>query len=97
MWRLNGVLVKNHYLKIFIQTCIIYDEFTTFNLSFEDPFPPELSEKINLINSEFKEEGSIGFLFGQVDVNGDEGYYSLSVELNRKGVVLNSHFQMKDN
>lgn len=34
---------------------------------------------------------------GQVDVNGDEGYYSLSVELNRKGVVLNSHFQMKDN
>jgi hypothetical protein len=70
----------------------IYDELTTFNLSFEDPFPPELSEKINLINSESKEEGSVGFLCGQVDINGDEGYHSLSVELNREGVVLNSDY-----
>ena len=70
----------------------IYDELTTFNLSFEDSFPPELSEKINLINSEPKEEGCVGFLCGQVDINGDEGYYSLSVELNREGVVLNSDY-----
>ena len=70
----------------------IYDELTTFNLSFEDSFPPELSEKINLINSESKEEGCVGFLCGQVDINGDEGYYSLSVELNREGVVLNSDY-----
>lgn len=70
----------------------IYDEFTTFNLSFEDSIPLELSEKINVINLESKEEGSVGFLCGQVDVNGDDGYYSLSVELNREGVVLNSDY-----
>lgn len=70
----------------------IYDELATCNLSFEDSFPPELNEKINLINSEPKEEGCVGFLCGQVDINGDDGYYSLSVELNREGVVLNSDY-----
>ena len=63
-----------------------------FSLSFEDSFPAELNEKIDLINSESKEEGCVGFLCGQVDVNGDEGYYSLSVDLNREGVVLNSDY-----
>ena len=70
----------------------IYDELITYKLSFEDSFPPELIEKINLINSKSKEEGCVGFLCGQVDINGYEGYYSLSVELNRGGVVLYSDY-----